>query len=255
MNTKYPLISDCLLKYFPVIETEKYILRLASTKEELESVFRLRFEIFNIELGLKYSDSNFTQIDQDEFDTVCHHLILIFKPTGKIVGNYRMQSYTMASQALGFSAAKYFNINDIPDSILQETVELGRACIAKEYRNIQALLLLWKGLANYLVWSGNQYFLGRVTFKTQSPLQARCAYNYFQQNNLMHPNILVYPNSEFIIELPQQCPRSYNNVEIPHILQAYFACGAKICSLPSIGQFKCITFLTIFKSTDVPRYQ
>ncbi|MEH2147150.1 GNAT family N-acetyltransferase [Nostoc sp.] len=254
MNIKFPLTAEPPLKDFPVIETEKYILRLASTKEELESVFRLRFEIFNIELGLEYSTSNLTRIDQDEFDPVCHHLILIFKATGKIVGNYRMQSYTMASQALGFSAAKYFNINDIPDSMLQETVELGRACIVKEYRNIQALLLLWKGLANYLIWSQNQYFLGRVTFKTQNPLQARCAYNYFQHNNLMHPSILVYPNSEFSLELPQQCPSSYN-VEIPHILQAYFACGAKICSLPSIGQFKCITFLTIFNSTDFARYQ
>ncbi|WP_375472867.1 GNAT family N-acyltransferase [uncultured Nostoc sp.] len=30
-----------------------------------------------------------TQIDQDEFDTVCDRLILILKPTGKIVENYR----------------------------------------------------------------------------------------------------------------------------------------------------------------------
>ena len=63
MNTKYPLASDPLIQDFPVIETESYLLRLASTKEDLESVFRLRFEIFNIELRLEYSDSNLTQID------------------------------------------------------------------------------------------------------------------------------------------------------------------------------------------------
>ncbi|MBW4557506.1 MAG: GNAT family N-acetyltransferase [Trichormus sp. ATA11-4-KO1] len=241
--------SSSFLKDFPIIETKKYILKLASP-DELESIFRLRFKIFNIELGLEDSTANHTQIDQDEFDEVCHHLILIFKQTGEIIGTYRMQTHSMASQALGFRSAKYFNLNAIFDSVLQETVELGRACIAKEYRSIQALSLLWQGLANYLLWSGNTYFLGCTTLPTQDISQAHGAYHYFQQNNFMHPRFLVYPTSQFFLELPQYCPK-LDELKLPIILQIYLASGAKICSLPAIDRlYKCIDFLTIFDSQN-----
>ncbi len=254
-NINYPLNPPAPLEDFPVLQTEKYILRLATTEEELESIFRLRFEVFNLELGLGFSASNFTQMDIDKFDAVCHHLILISKQTGKTIGTYRMQTYTMASQKLGFDAADIFNLNAIPNSVLQLSVEVGRTCIAQEYRNIQALLLLWEGLANYLIWSKNQYFFGCASLLTQCPLKATCAYNYFQQNNLMHPSILVYPNSQFCLELPQNYPDSCN-VEIPKILQAYLSIGAKICSLPAIDrQFKTIDFLTISNIADFTRWR
>ncbi|MEH2227679.1 GNAT family N-acetyltransferase [Nostoc sp.] len=251
----YPLNPPPPLEDFPVLQTEKYTLRLASTEEELESIFRLRFEVFNLELGLGFSASNFTQMDIDKFDAVCHHLILISKHTGKTIGTYRMQTYIMASQRLGFDATDIFNLNGIPNSVLQVSVEVGRACIAKEYRNSQTLLLLWEGLANYLIWSKNQYFFGCASLLTQSPVQASCAYDYFRQNNLMHPSILVYPNSQFCLELTQNCPDS-SNVEIPKILQAYLNIGAKICSLPAIDrQFKTIDFLTISNIADFAKWR
>ncbi|MBD2244607.1 GNAT family N-acyltransferase [Nostoc sp. FACHB-888] len=254
-NINYPLNPPLHLEDFPVLQTEKYILRLVSTEEELESIFRLRFEVFNLELGLGFSASNFTQMDIDKFDTVCHHLILISKQTGKTIGTYRMQTYTMASQRLGFDAADIFNLNAIPNSVLQASVEVGRTCIAKEYRNIQALLLLWEGLANYLIWSKNQYFFGCASLLTQCPWQATYTYDYFRQNRLMHPSILVYPNSQFCLELPESYPDSYN-VEIPKILQAYLNIGAKICSLPAIDrQFQTIDFLTISNIADFARWR
>ncbi|MEH1908872.1 MAG: GNAT family N-acyltransferase [Nostoc sp.] len=243
------------LEDFPVLQTEKYILRLASTEAELESIFRLRFEVFNLELGLGFSASNFTQMDIDKFDAVCHHLILISKQTGKTIGTYRMQTYTMASQRLGFDAADIFNLNAIPNSVLQASVEVGRACIAKEYRNSQALLLLWKGLANYLIWTKNQYFFGCASLLTQCPWQATSAYDYFQQNGLMHPSILVYPNSQYSLEMPQNSPEP-DNFEIPKILQAYLDIGSKICSIPAIDRhFKTIDFLTISNSKDFARWR
>ncbi|WP_193196315.1 GNAT family N-acetyltransferase [Nostoc sp. MG11] len=254
-NINYPLSPTTPFADFPVLQTENYILRLASTDEELESIFQLRFEVFNQELGLGFSTSNLTQIEQDNFDAVCHHLILISKQTGKTIGTYRMQTYAMASQGLGFDAADIFNLNAIPDSVLQASVEVGYACIAKEYRNIQALLLLWQGLANYLIQSRNQYFFGCASLLTQCPLQAACAFDYFRQNQLMHPSILVYPNSQFCLELTQQCQDACN-VELPNILQAYLNIGAKICSFPAIDrQFKTIDFLTISNVADFARWR
>ncbi|MBH8565083.1 GNAT family N-acetyltransferase [Nostoc sp. CENA67] len=253
-NINYPLSLPSIPTDFPVLQTDKYILRLASTVEELESIFRLRFEVFNLELGLGFSSSNLTQRDWDQFDAVCHHLMLISKHTGKTIGTYRMQTYTMASQGLGFDAADIFNLDKIPNSVLQASVEVGRACIAKEYRNIQALLLLWQGLANYLIWSNNKYFFGCASLLTQCSIQAACAYQYFQQHNLMHSSILVYPNSDYCVEFTQN-PTDICDVEIPNILQAYLNIGVKICSLPAIDrQFKTIDFLIISNIEDFTRW-
>jgi putative hemolysin len=154
---------------FPTVQTDKYILRLAENAEELESIFQLRFEVFNLELGLGLSSSNIGQMDQDKFDKVCHHLLLIAKNTGETIGTYRMQTYTMAAQYLGFDAADIFNLHSIPDAVLQSSVEVGRACIAKKYRNSHTLLLLWKGLANYLIWTKKQYFFWLCFFAYTIP--------------------------------------------------------------------------------------
>ncbi|WYL94476.1 MAG: GNAT family N-acyltransferase [Gloeotrichia echinulata IR180] len=253
-NINYPVNPASSFTNFTLLQTKKYILQLASTPEELESIFRLRFEVFNRELGLGFSSSNLTQMDQDKFDVVCHHLMLICKCTGKTIGTYRMQTYTMASQEIGFDAADIFNLNSIPDSVLQASVEVGRACIAKEYRNIQTLLLLWEGLANYLIWSKCKYFFGCASLLTQSPWQAACAYHYFQQNNLMHPNILVHPNPEYFLPINHECPDSCHP-NIPNIMQAYLSIGAKICSLPAIDkEFQTIDFLTISNVEEFARW-
>ncbi|MBD2438492.1 GNAT family N-acetyltransferase [Nostoc sp. FACHB-110] len=250
MEISYRNINDQLhhsssLADFPVLQTDKYILRLASTEEELESIFRLRFEVFNLELGLGFSSSSLTQMDRDKFDGVCHHLLLISQQTGQTIGTYRMQTYQMASQGLGFDAADVFNLSTIPDSVLQASVEIGRACIAKEFRHIQALLLLWEGLANYLICSNSKYFFGCASLLTQSPNKAACAYNFFAKNNFMHSSILVSPHSQHAVDNLHNCSNQCQ-VEIPKILQAYLSIGAKICSLPAIDrEFKTIDFLTI----------
>ncbi len=153
-----------------------------------------------------------------------------------------------------FDAADIFNLNGIPDAVLQMSVEVGRACIAKEYRKSQALLLLWEGLANYLIRSKSKYFFGCASLLTQNLWQATCAYHHFQVNNLMHPCILVYPNAQYSIEITQNCPDSCN-VAIPNIVQAYLNIGAKICSLPAIDrQFKTIDFLTISNIEEFTRW-
>ncbi|MDP5016199.1 MAG: GNAT family N-acetyltransferase [Dolichospermum sp.] len=239
---------------FPILQTDKYILRLAANAAELESIFQLRFQVFNLELGLGLPNSSIAQMDQDKFDQVCHHLLLIAKNTGETIGTYRMQTYTMAAQYLGFDAADIFNLHGIPDAVLQSSVEVGRACIAKKYRNSHTLLLLWKGLANYLIWTQKQYFFGCASLLTQSHWEAACTFNYFKHNNFIHPHILVSPHSQYLIELSQNYPEN-SHISIPNIFQAYLTIGAKVCSLPAIDkQFKTIDFLIISNISDFAKW-
>ena len=49
----------------------RYSLRLARTRREIEPALRLRFEVFNLELHEGFAESFVTGLDEDEFDRVC----------------------------------------------------------------------------------------------------------------------------------------------------------------------------------------
>jgi putative hemolysin len=107
---------------------------------------------------------------------------------------------------------------------------------------------------NYLIWSDSKYFFGCASLLTQCHWEAACTYHYFQKNDLMHKSILVYPNSQYHLDIHQDCYDKCH-VKIPHIMQAYLSIGAKICSLPAIDQqFKTIDFLTISNLQEFTRY-
>ncbi|MBZ0115342.1 MAG: GNAT family N-acetyltransferase, partial [Thermoanaerobaculia bacterium] len=55
----------------------RYALRFARNDEELNALLRLRFEVFNLEMNEGLEGSFETQLDRDDFDAVCHHLIVV----------------------------------------------------------------------------------------------------------------------------------------------------------------------------------
>jgi len=72
-------------------EVGRYRLRLAQGADDREAVCRLRFRVFNIELGEGLEHSYETGIDTDCFDVFCEHLLVEDKCDGRVVGTYRMQ--------------------------------------------------------------------------------------------------------------------------------------------------------------------
>src|SRR6185436_13849796 len=127
----------------------------------------LRFEVFNLELGEGLDASFLTRRDEDPFDRTCHHLLVEDRASGRIVGTYRMQTSEMAAGACGFYSAGEFTLGSLPREVVAGSVELGRACIAREHRGRPVLFLLWKGLAGYLMHFGKRYLFGCCSLSTQ----------------------------------------------------------------------------------------
>jgi hypothetical protein len=57
-------------------EAGRYRLRLAQTVEDRDAACRLRFKVFNIELGEGLQSSYRTGLDTDDFDLFCEHLLV-----------------------------------------------------------------------------------------------------------------------------------------------------------------------------------
>jgi len=77
----------------------------------------------------------------DELDPVCHHLIIREARTGEVAGTYRLQISEMAYRYGGFYTADEFQLAMLPEEVLQDSVEIGRACVAREFRNRHVLFI------------------------------------------------------------------------------------------------------------------
>ena len=151
------------------IEAGSYALRFARTVADLDEILRLRFRVFNLELNEGLDTAYATGRDEDEFDALFHHLMIVHRPSGQVVGTYRMQTSAMAASARGFYSAGEFDFSGFPAPLLEATVEIGRACVAREHRTGRVLHLLWRGLADYLVWNRCHALFGCCSLTSQDP--------------------------------------------------------------------------------------
>ena len=210
----------------------------------------LRFQVFNLELNEGLARSYDTGLDADPFDTVCDHLIVEHVPTGQIVGTYRLQTGMNAKQHLGYYCAQEFHFG-VFEGARSKIVELGRACVHRQHRNLFVLGLLWKGIADYAKAHGARYLLGCSSLTSQDPAVGASAYTEICRNHLAEPAWRTDP-------LPShECPLhavTEEPVSIPKLLRAYLTIGAKIGGPPALDrQFKTIDFLTVLDLEALPK--
>jgi putative hemolysin len=218
----------------------KLVARLAAGDEERDAVYRLRFQVFNVELQEGLDSALASGRDRDEFDDVCDHVLIEDTLTEQIVGTYRMQSGRVARRALGYYSEREFDFH--PYRRLDERiVELGRACICRDYRGYEVLALLWRAVAIYAMDHHARYLIGCSSLTSQDPAVGWAMYRRLGRYEVA-AELRTVPTAEFQIP-PSEASA---DVRIPKLLRAYLAVGAKICGPPAIDrEFKTIDFLTL----------
>ncbi len=235
--------------YLPDIEISegKYRLRFAQNGVELDTVLKLRFDIFNLELGEGLDSSYVSGRDEDEFDVNCHHLLVWNTATNEAIGTYRMQTLEMAGSVGQFYSASEFDLSRLPAAVVQQSVELGRACVAQEYRNIQVLYLLWRGLAQYLAHNHKRYLFGCCSLTSQDPSEGKRVMDYLTAQRHIHPEYKIVPQPQYVCYGEDFSVNETQGVKIPRLMKIYLMIGAKICGPPALDRrFKTIDYLTMF---------
>jgi len=220
-----------------------YGMRLAVNTSEVQAAQALRFQVFNVELNEGLAQSFATGRDADAFDAVCDHLLVEHLPTGQVVGTYRLQTGLNAGKNLGYYSAQEFAFEPF-EPFRREIVELGRACVDRQHRNLVVLGLLWRGIAQYAQERGARYLLGCSSITSQDPSVGASAYTELcRKHYLAETCWQTRPTPKF------DCPLDHlanEPVAIPKLLRAYLAVGAKICGPPALDtEFKTIDFLTL----------
>lgn len=228
-----------------------YRLRFATGEAEVEALLRLRYEVFNLELGEGLASSQASGLDRDPFDAQCDHLVVEETSSGRPIGTYRLQVEEMASAGEGFYSATEYDFGSLPAGFLAQTIELGRACIAREHRNKKALFLLWRGLASYALWNGRRYFLGCSSLTSQDPREGLRALAQLERDGHLHPAIWL-PTLPGYDCTADESPKAAPDYELPKLFGTYLRYGAKVCGPPAIDRyFGTIDFLTLIDLAEV----
>ncbi len=219
-----------------------YAARLARNRDEVRAAQSLRFQVFNLELNEGLEQSYATGLDEDPFDAVCDHLIVEHLPSANIVGTYRLQTGQNAAAHLGYYCAQEFEFR-VFEPWRTEMIELGRACVHPQHRNLVVLGMLWKGIADYAKIHGGRYLVGCSSITSQDPAVGASAYADLCRKHLAQPQWRTRPLAAYDCSLSQLATEP---VKIPKLLRAYLTLGAHFCGPPALDrQFKTIDFLTL----------
>jgi putative hemolysin len=240
------LVHECET---PLVQTNLFSVRLAESLEDVIECQRLRYLVFNIELGEGLDSSYSSGLDRDQFDYIFDHLMVRDTATGKLVGTYRMQSGYRAKGNLGYYGESLFDFGPF-ESIRGQVLELGRACVLNEYRNTAVLHMLWKGIAKYAKSSKARYLIGCSSLTSQDEQEGTALYEALREKYLAKPELRTKPKPGKECVGPVGCATI---VKPPRLFRAYLDISAKLCGPPAIDrEFKTIDFLTLLDLAGIP---
>ena len=229
-------------------EVGRYRLRLAQSVHDRDAACRLRFRVFNLEMGKGLNASYQTGLDTDLFDLFCDHLLVEDKtedhPLRRVVGTYRLQTGLTARKNLGYYSQQEFDFAPF-EHLRPEILELGRASICRQHRTPEVLTHLWRGIAQYATDMQLRYLIGCSSLNSADPRQG---WQIFRQlENYRAPNELqTRPTAAFLCPTEDALPESPETPRPPKLLKTYLAIGARIASAPAWDrEFGTIDFLTL----------
>jgi putative hemolysin len=231
------------------IETSQYILKTATSMDDLLEVFQLRYKIF---LEHTESGSKGDGFDLDQFDDLCDHIIIIDKLSDKVCGTYRVLSSLTAKSF--YSETEFRLDNFLASSGVK--MELGRACIDYGHRNGAVIDLLWKGIARYVKLMNASYMFGCSSVKSTDLRVAKTLYLSMAEEGVHTDRFSIRSYGDFEVCLDEVESLSIDEVDskrlLPPLLRSYFSAGAKVYGVPALDRdFECFDFLTILDVNEL----
>jgi putative hemolysin len=246
MPTTAVLVQEC---HEPITSSPLFHVSLAQTVADLTECQRLRYLVFNREMGEGLATSERSGLDRDKFDWICDHIMVRDITSARLVGTYRMQTGYRAKGNLGYYSEQLFEFSPF-EHLRGEILELGRACVHRDYRNTTALSMLWKGIASYAVLCNARYLVGCSSITSQDEKEGMALYKALKDKYLAEPSLQTRPKLDFV------CKENGIGVEAPRpprLFRAYLDNSARLCGPPAIDrEFKTIDFLTLMDLQELP---
>lgn len=212
---------------------DRLYLKLAEGEDEIRAAQRLRYRVFVEEMGADTdAEGHREKLERDRFDPFFDHLLLIDRtiadPMENVVGVYRLLRGEVAIGGCGFYSAGEYDLARI-ERCGRPSVELGRSCIARDYRGGAALPLLWQGLADYVLSRRIEILFGVASFHGRDPRAFAQALSFLHHNHLAPEDLRVTarPDHGHTMNLmsAEDVDRPTALKQLPSLIKAYLRLG------------------------------
>ncbi|MBN1983815.1 MAG: GNAT family N-acetyltransferase [Chitinivibrionales bacterium] len=239
-------------------DNSKYFVKIAETGDELKKALKLRHKVFYEEILHR---RKLLGIDLDKFDFKCDHLLMFEKESSKLIGTYR---FNCSSFTNNFYSSTEFNIKNIL-ALPGIKMELGRACIRREFRTNFTIALLWKGITEYVQATGSQYLFGCSSIHTLDVGEIARFYCMLKEKEAWTDEFRVRPKAAFkikhfkkkvaeIVATKGTTDADNAEIQIPPLIRFYLKAGAKLCGDPIIDKdFQCADFFTLMNMENLSK--
>lgn len=222
----------------------RFEVRVAGTPAEVEQAQALRYRVFVEELGARpatHGRDRERAIERDAFDPYCEHLIARDLATGLVVGTYRILLPERARELGCLYSEREFWLTRI-DRLRPRMVELGRSCVASDYRGGTVIRLLWSGLAAFLSKRDVDYLIGCASVSLEDGgLAAAALYRQLAARYLADESFRVWPRRRLPVEGGLE--DAARAAEPPPLIKAYLRAGAQLLGEPHHDEaFACADF-------------
>jgi len=231
----------------------RYIAGFANSDRCVEAALRLRYEVFNLELGEGLPESVTTGLDRDELDAQMSHLVLLDAATHHVVGTYRMQTATHALEHRGLYSSRQYDLAAL-EPYFPRAVELGRACLAREHRALSAIMQLWLGIGAFMNRYDQYYLFGCSSLTTTDPDDGWRAMKTIRENGYLHPDLWLSARAPFSCGDPQRefAEDLGEALRLPKLFRTYMRLGSRVISEPTIDtDFGSVDFLVMMDGREV----
>ena len=244
---------ECNIHVF--LESEDFLVKSAHRSFELLKALQLRHEIFIREWQGREAPHG---LDVDDLDFEADHLLIIDKRNGETVGTYRLLCTRFCEN---FYSENEFQMEGFLSTPWVK-LELGRACIHRDYRDGNTIDLLWKGLARYIELSQAHYLFGCASIRTEDPAVVSGLVKYIEGKYGEGEDFGIQPTPDYVLTgydsvIPKEMSPAECKELIPPLLRSYLHAGAKIYGAPSWDRsFNCVDLLTILRVRDLnPKFR
>ena len=141
-----------------IVSVGRYSARFASSEIEVSAAQSLRYQCFNL--------SNKDELDVDDFDTHCRHVLIENLETEKLICCYRILSFENGKNISRSYSSQFYDLKAI-ESYTEPMIEVGRFCIDPEVNDPSVVLTAWAALAQIVNQNQIELLFGFVQTKTR----------------------------------------------------------------------------------------
>ena len=208
-------------------------IRLAESAEEVRASQRLRYQIFIDEMQAKPgAEQRRLGLEFDFYDDYADHLLVFDRQLGDgpraVIGTYRLMRRPQAERAGQFYTVDEYDISSLL-AYDGEIMELGRSCVAAQYRTGAIMQLLWRGIAEYVLHFDVQVMFGCGSMHGTDPDALAPHLSYLYHHHLAPPALRPVAVPERYVDMNRLPLEEFNPkralAKLPPLIKGYLRLG------------------------------